>query len=138
MSRLRRHAREWTPFALALFAVCVAWPRPALIFHRHSQGDHTHVHADDVLHEEDREHTPDHGHEHVRTSAHGSAGLHTLADDSLGHFHSQQRFHRLAIVAPPAVLLPRRATCAPVASRSDHCERVSAPGRARSPPGCSA
>jgi len=126
MKRLRVELAWLSPVTIALFALTVAAPRSALLYHEHAGGTRAHVHADsddltDLLAQHEHEHghdhdgaEHDHGHHrhhhydidvvsaaarHSHSAPLGSARAVLGHDDghSNGHWHEQLRFNRAVI-----------------------------------------
>ncbi len=89
--------------ALAVFAASLAGPRSAFVYHEHAGGEHFHVHAEDFdaapheHHHHDRHH---HAH-HVHTGS--VPGIEAPDAPALGHWHTQNPFHRTITPAPPTL-----------------------------------
>ncbi len=127
--------------ALCLFIASVAAPRPGLFFHVHVDGDHIHVHddspADDGLDDGDHRslhpHHPDGG-----AVADHDAKIEAPEPAHLGHWHWQNRFHRVA----PAALIPlirsEFVQPIPLAGRSDCPIGSLFSAHARAPPSLTA
>lgn len=144
MKRWRVRICRFTPLAVLLFASGVAVPRQGLVFHQHEGGDHFHVHGDEIsgeAHELEERHGHEHHHEHDAPPHHHGAGLDH--DDAafeapdavhLGHWHTQDPFHRVVVAAPitPLTVLAVERTAADLPE--DVAARPLPPYRARGPP----
>jgi hypothetical protein len=137
MCRWRTRVLEATPTALVVFLATSAAPHAGLFFHVHADGEHFHVHAEDVDAGLEPHH---HGqHHHVRhlhvAGAHAQdVGIEATDTPTLGHWHAQSPFHRVVVPAPTTLQWAQIAACQP--SRIDlgvgvtpRCRR-----QARAPP----
>ncbi len=92
MTRLRRRVAPLIPALSALFAFTLAAPRPALVRHAHSGGEHLHAHAQPVEAAAAREVPLRH-----------AEGFTRAGPPSATHTHVQQPFD-FAVVAAPALV----------------------------------
>jgi hypothetical protein len=140
MKQWRTRISCFTPATLGLFLASLTVFRPGLFFHTHAGGDHIHIHDEEVGERAKQDHhAPAHGHHaHHHEAAHHAPNLPVFEapddDDALGHWHTQNPFHRLASVALQGVLHMERVGPAPVPAHSDCIAAEVAASRARSPP----
>jgi hypothetical protein len=160
MKRVRARLALLGPAIAGLFALTIALPPPALLYHEHAGGTRAHVHADDAdtiaelleHHHHDQGHGHDHGvdadHPHSHHSRHhprGAAIDHAAAatahgglvhndGSATGHWHQRLRFQRAVAVAAPALSagLFAGATAQAPPTRPGH--PWAPPAQARAPP----
>ena len=144
MKRWRVHICRFTPLAVLLFACGVALPRQGLVFHQHAGGDHFHVHGDELAGEEHEsaEHH-EHAHHHDDAAVHDHHGSAQDHDDAafeapepvhLGHWHSQNPFHRVIALGLATLVTASAVTAVAPDVPRDVRARWLLPDRARGPP----